>query len=334
VRTHQLTLLTIPAALLLALILSTGCGRKRESPVQSIATAPGEFSVMAYNLCRYSLADRDGDGQKNDPKPSVEHDAVIELIAAAQPDILAVQEIGSPSVFEEFRYALRNAGLDYEHTEYLQRGQSEVNLAVLSRFPIVSRQPHTDDTYTIGDAEISVLRGFLDVEIQVNPNYKFRLMNAHLKSKVFHALGQTEMRRNEARLLNKHIRKILKESPEENLLVLGDFNDTYKSAPLREITGNKHEYLQDLRPRDEAGNVWTHFSPDIDQYERIDYMLVSRGMKPEVVAEKTRVLSDPRTYQASDHRPLIIVSRDSETPATRGESANSPETPHQADETD
>jgi endonuclease/exonuclease/phosphatase family metal-dependent hydrolase len=335
VRTPQLTLLTIPAALLLALILSAGCGRKSESRAQSIATAPGEFSVMSYNLCRYSLADRDGDGQKNDPKPSVEHDAVIELIAAAQPDILAVQEIGSPSVFEEFRYALRNAGLDYEHAEYLQRGQSELNLAVLSRFPIISRQPHTDDTYSIGDAEIPVLRGFLDIEIQVNPNYKFRLMDAHLKSKVFHTLGQTEMRRNEARLLNNHIRKILKESPGENLLVLGDFNDTYRSAPLREITGNKHEYLQDLRPGDETGNVWTHFSPDIDQYDRIDYTLVSRGMKPEVVAEKTRVLSDPRTYKASDHRPLIIVFRDSETPATtRDESVSAPETPHQADETD
>ena len=334
-RTPRLTLLSIPAVLLLALILSTGCRPRSERTAQSAAPARGEFSVMCYNLCRYSLADRDGDGQKNDPKPSVEHDAVIELISAAQPDILAVQEIGSPSVFEEFRYALRNAGLDYEHTEYLQRGQSEINLAVLSRFPIVSRQPHTDDTYTIGEAEISVLRGFLDVEIQVNPNYKFRLMNAHLKSKVFHALGQTEMRRNEARLLNKHIRRILKESPEENLLVLGDFNDTYRSAPLREITGSKHEHLRDLRPRDEAGNVWTHFSPDIDQYDRIDYTLVSRGMEPEVVFERSRVLSDPRTYQASDHRPLIVVFRDSETPATpRREPVNGPKTPHSVDETD
>jgi endonuclease/exonuclease/phosphatase family metal-dependent hydrolase len=296
---------------------------------------PGEFSVMAYNLCRYSLADRDGDGQKNDPKPSVEREAVIELIATAQPDILTVQEIGSPSVFEEFRYALRNAGLDYEHAEYLQRGQSEINMAVLSRFPIVSRQPHTADTYTIGDAEIPVLRGFLDVEIQVSPNYKFRLMSAHLKSKVFHALGQTEMRRNEARLLNKHIRKILKQAPEENLLLVGDFNDTYRSAPLREITGGKHEYLRDLRPCDEAGNVWTHFSPDIDQYDRIDYMLVSPGMEPEVVFERSRVISDPRTYQASDHRPLVAVFRDTETPATqRSEPSNAPKTLHRADETD
>ena len=276
---------------------------------------------MSYNLCRYSLADRDGDGQKNDPKPAAERDAVLELIAGVRPDVLAVQEIGSPSMFEEFRYALRNKGLEYEHVEYLQRGQSEINLAVLSRLPILTRQPHTDDTYSIGEAEIPVLRGFLDIEIQVNEGYRFRLLNAHLKSKVFHALGQTEMRRNEARLLNKHVRRILKDSPDQNLLVVGDLNDTYQSAPLREITGGKHEYLQDLRPRDEAGNVWTHFSPEIDQYERIDYALVSAGMEPEVLREQTKVVNDPKTYQASDHRPLVVVFRNSES--TAGPSAGS-----------
>ncbi len=290
---------------------------------------------MSYNLCRYSLADRDGDGQKNDPKPAAERDAVIGLIAGARPDVLAVQEIGSPSMLEEFRYALRNKGLEYEHVEYLQRGQSELNLAVLSRFPIVSREPHTDDTYSIGEAEIPVLRGFLDIEIQVNEGYRFRLMNAHLKSKVFHALGQTEMRRNEARLLNKHIRRILKDAPDQNLLVLGDLNDTYQSAPLREITGGKHEYLRDLRPRDEAGNVWTHFSPEIDQYERIDYALVSAGMDPEVLRERTMIVNDQKTYQASDHRPLVVMFRDSETDATQtGGSASAGPAIPQADETE
>ena len=334
-RTPRLTIPATLAPVLLTLALSTGCGRKADSHAESVAPAAGEFSVMSYNLGRYSLADRDGDGQKNDPKPSGEREALIQLISAARPDVLAVQEIGSPSVFEEFRYALRNAGLDYEHTEYLQRGQSEINLAVLSRFPIISRSPHTDDTYTIGDADIPVLRGFLDVEIQANPGYKFRLIGAHLKSKVFHALGQTEMRRNEARLLNKHVRRLLKDSPDENLIVLGDLNDTYRSAPLREVMGGKEEYLHDVRPRDESDNVWTHFSPDIDQYDRIDYTLVSRGMQPEVVIGKTRVLSDPRTYRASDHRPLVVVIRGTETAAATGsEDASVRRNPGQAEETD
>lgn len=295
------------------------CGPRPERPTGSLpAPASDEFSVMTYNLCRYSLDDRDGDGQKNEPKPADERRAVVALIAGARPDVLAVQEIGNPAVFEEFRHALGQAGLAYEHAEHLQRGASENNLAVLSRFPITARTPHTDDKYSIGEAQVAVLRGFLDVEIRVNPHYSFRLMAAHLKSKLFHPLGQTEMRRNEARLLNKHVRKALKENPEANLLVVGDLNDTHRSAALREITGDRQEFLADVRPRDSVGAVWTHYGAGLDQYDRIDYVLVSPGLLSELVREKTRVVLDPGTPPASDHRPLLAVFKAADQPRAQG----------------
>jgi endonuclease/exonuclease/phosphatase family metal-dependent hydrolase len=306
----------LPLWLLFISCLLMSCGREGgKSPSFLPVPAADEFSVMTYNLGAYGLDDRDGDGQKSEPKPASERGAVIALVAEARPDVLAVQEIGNPAVFEEFRYELKKAGLEYEHVEHLQRGQSEKNLAVLSRFPIMQRQSHTEDTYSIGEAEVRVLRGFLDVEIQVNPQYRFRLMVAHLKSKVFSALGQTEMRRNEARLLNKHIRAVLKAEPEANLLIEGDLNDTFQSAALREIVGDKNQYLLDPRPTDVEGDAWTHFSSAIDQYERIDYILVSRGMAPELVPGKTQVVRDSRTYSASDHRPIFAVFKAANMPA-------------------
>lgn len=309
--------LILPALLLLA-----SCARR--GPPAPGAPPDGTFSVMTYNLGRYNLDDRDGDGQKNDPKPDAERAAVIRTIAAARPDVLAVQEIGNPTVFEEFRFSLREAGLDYPHVEHLQRGQSELNLAVLSRFPIVARAPRTEDRYSIGEAEIPVLRGFIDVEIAVTPDYTFRLLVAHLKSKIFHALGQTEMRRNEARLLNKHVRRILKDAPDINLLVAGDLNDDCRSAALREVTGDHGEYLTDLRPRDEGGDAWTHFDGTADRYARIDYLLVSTGMLAEVVWTDTRAIRNPLTYEASDHRPILAVFRSAEGP---GQAAAGPGTP-------
>jgi endonuclease/exonuclease/phosphatase family metal-dependent hydrolase len=281
---------------------------------------------MTYNLGRYGLHDRNRDGQRDDPKPANERAAVISVIARARPDVLAVQEIGNPTVFEEFRSALRSAGIVYEHGQILQRGASELNLAVLSRFPIVSHEFYTDDTYSIGPAEIPVLRGFLEVEIEVNPGYRFRMLVAHLKSKVFHSLGQTEMRRNEARLLNKHVRKILKENPDANVLVIGDLNDSLHSAALREVTGEHSQYLSDIRPQDEVGGVWTHFSPDIDQYDRIDYVLVSPGMLPEVVPGKSLVVADRATFAASDHRPVLGVFKACERTAAEAaaEAVSSP----------
>ena len=323
------------ALLLAAVFLVAGCKRQGSHAGQAdpYACAPDEFSVMTFNLGRYCLDDRDGDGQKNDPKPENERQAVVGLIAATHPDVLAIIEMGSPAVFEEFRSALQNAGLTFPHTEYLQRGRSEINMAVLSRFPITDRQPHTDDTYSIGPAEIPVLRGFVEVEIEPAQGYRFRLLLAHLKSKVFHQLGQTEMRRNEARLLNKHVRRLLKENPEANLLVVGDFNDTYRSAALREITGDKGQYLLDLRPEDSEGDAWTEFARSSDQYTRIDYILASRGMMNEAVPSKTRAVRDSKTYLASDHRPIMAVFKTHEVlAATAVEKKNN--TPAMAVETE
>lgn len=285
------------------LLLLNGCDQRSE---------PDTFSVMSYNLHQYALMDRDGGGEPDDPKPQEECAVVVALIAAERPDVLTVQEMGDEIRFGEFREALRAAGLDYPYAELLQRGQFEANLAVLSRFPIVSVQHHTNEWYSIGPAKVAVARGFLDVDIQVNPTYRFRLLGAHLKSKVYSPLGQTEMRRNEARLLNKAVRDILEENPEINLLVAGDLNDDYASAPLREVSGRRGGELTDLRPVDSAGDAWTCFSAATDSHSRFDYLFVSEGMLPEVVREQTRVVRDPLTYQASDHRPVIGVFRASE----------------------
>jgi len=270
------------------------------------------FSVMTYNLERYALMDRDDDGEIDDPKPESERAAVVALISKEQPDVLAVQEMGDESAFKEFQKALRATGMDYPYVELLRRGRWDINLAVLSRFPIISVQHHTNDWYSIGPAKVPVARGFLDVTIQVTPDYSFRLLSAHLKSKVYSKLGQTEMRRNEARLLNKNVRAILKENPQINLLLVGDMNDDYKSAPLREVAGRRGGKLTDLRPVDSEGDVWTYFMASRDQYSRLDYLFVSQGMRPEVVAEQTRVVRDPLTAQASDHRPVIGVFHASE----------------------
>lgn len=264
---------------------------------------------MAYNLSRYGLHDRDGDGQDDEPKPLEERQAVAEVIASVNPDVLAVEEIGSEPVFDEFMHRLAEQGVTYDHFEFLHRGRHENNLAVLSRFPIVSRQSRTNDFYTIGDISLAVARGFIDVEIEVNPSYRFRLVTAHLKSKVFHQLGQTEMRRNEARLLGKHVRRLLRENPDLNLLVVGDMNDGFNSAPLLAIKGEQGEFLVDLRPLDYTGDAWTWFGSWGDIYQRLDYLLASRGMVSELIPEKTRVVRDPRTHQASDHRPVVAVFR-------------------------
>ncbi|HKL21264.1 MAG TPA: hypothetical protein VJ904_05625 [Tichowtungia sp.] len=103
------------------------------------------------------------------------------------------------------------------------------------------------------------------------------------------------------------MRGILDETPDINLLVAGDMNDHYASAALREVAGRRGGELTDLRPVDSAGDAWTCFHAATDSYSRFDYLFVNEGMQPEVINERCRVVRDPLTYTASDHRPVIGV---------------------------
>lgn len=293
-----------------ASVLAAGllaCRRQAPPETPSAEPAADLFSVLCYNLDHYGLEDRDQDGQRDDPKPLPAREAVVRVIASAAPDILALQGIGGPGSFAELKQALEDAGLHYAFEEYLRLGDSENNLAVLSRLPILSMQSHTNDTYRIGDETFSVRRGFLDVDIGVDPAYNLRLLVADLKSKTFHEAGQTEMRRNEARLLNNHIRAILREDPAANLLVAGSFHDSASSAALQTARGRDPVLLSDLRPADPAGEVWTFFDREEESYRREDYLLVSKGLRAEWEAGPTRLLSGTDVHAASAHRPLLAV---------------------------
>ncbi len=279
-----------------------------DSPYADRFATDGEVSVMTFNVHQYGLRSDPADPAVLVPKPPPEAAAIVETIRLASPDILILQEMGGPDAWAEFRFRLREAGLTaYAYDAYLRRGRHDLNLALLSRYPIVANNSHVDDTYTIGPAQFPVMRGFLDVVIQITPDYSLHILGAHLKSKVFHSFGSPEMRRNEARLLGNHVRNALRDNPDDNLLVLGDFNDDFSSAPLRNIMKEKSRpILFDLRPTDASGAAWTHRDAS-DTYTRIDYILVSAGLLPEAIPEKIYIPEALHLPIASDHRPLVAT---------------------------
>ena len=157
-----------------------------------------------------------------------------------------------------------------------------------------------------------VQRGFGVCLFEWSNGYRLRLISAHLKSKLFHPLGQTDMRRYEARQLRYLVDAAIKAAPEENLLVVGDLNDSPDSSPLSTLMARSYsapKRLYDLRPTDRYGLAWTHDFAAQDVYSRIDYALASYGLVPEVVPAETLLPVLEAAPQASDHRPLVIVIR-------------------------
>jgi endonuclease/exonuclease/phosphatase family metal-dependent hydrolase len=274
----------------------------------ALSAAPDEIVICSYNLRNYVNASPAGEGRQfaTRAKPESEIAALIAIIKEINPHILGVCEMGTPDRFEDFKKRLAEAGLGYTDSEYVQAADADRHLALLSRFPIVARNPQTDVSFELDGKVEKVRRGFLDVTIQVNPEYQLRMVGVHLKSKLAVPEGEAILRRHEAQALRKHLDKILAENPAVNLACYGDFNDTKNAPMFQEVTGVRGapNHMADLWAKDSLGDRWTHYWKVADQYSRIDYIFVSPGLFREVVKEKSTVYRGPAWDEASDHRPI------------------------------
>ena len=156
------------------------------------------------------------------------------------------------------------------------------------------------------------------MDIQVNTNYKFTLVAAHLKSqREVPEADEAELREQEAIVLREIIDTRLRTNPNVNLIVLGDFNDLKDSRPVRTVIGRGKNTLIDTRPAERNDDdpsalnghgaprniTWTYYFAKDDSYSRIDYILLNHGMAREWQTNGTYVLALPDWGAASDHRP-------------------------------
>ncbi len=271
----------------------------------------GEIVFASYNLEDYFQASDFPDGMEKVSKSPEAIAAEIRVIQDIHPDILGVCEMGPPGEFEDFKARLKSAGLDYPDTEYVQGPDPERHVALLSRFPIVSRQSLTDVPFEMDGREEKAARGFLDVTVAVGGT-KVRFIGVHLKSKLKDTWeDEAELRRNEAHLLRQHIEAVLDSDATVKLVVYGDFNDTKNAPCLKEVMGprNSNQALRDLWLKDADGDRWTELWDAADVYTRIDYILVTRDLVPAVDYPKSYVYRSPYWNEASDHRAVVAALR-------------------------
>lgn len=278
---------------------------------QDAAPAPSEIRFTAWNLKNYlHTITPPPEGSSNRPKSAKEQQAAVSILTQIRPDILGVCEMGSPADLANLQAALKTAGLDLPHSEHVQGDDPDRHLALLSRYPIASRQPVTQLRYLLDHSEFPVQRGFLDVSITVTPAYTLRLVGAHLKSRRDVPEGdQALMRRNEAHLLRQHLDTVLTAAPETNLLVYGDLNDTRDQPGVKAIKGLRGSTmaLGEIAAEDASGERWTYYYPEADEYSRIDFLLASPALLPEVRENQSFLYSGKDWIQASDHRPVTTV---------------------------
>jgi len=277
------------------------------------------FRVATYNVANY--LDQPTESRRF-TKSAAAKAKIRESILAMKPDVIAFEEMGSPSALQELRGSLKAEGLDFPHWEHVTGYDTNIHVAVLSRFPIVARHPHTNDNFLLSGRRFQVSRGFAEVDIKVNDNYTFTLLAAHLKSRrPVPEADEAELRMEEAKLLRAKVDVLLAANPDANVVVLGDFNDTKDSKSTKAVISHGKHKLVDTRPAERNGDnlpnpnpawepmniTWTHFYGKEDTYSRIDYIMLSPGMAREWVTNESYVVTIPNWGLGSDHRPIMAT---------------------------
>lgn len=267
--------------------------------------------VASYNVRNYLTMDRlvEGKWRPEYPKPEKEKRVIRSTILSVQPDILALQEIGSRKHLEELRRDLLNEGLEYTGSAWLEAHDEVRHVAALWKSHLkVEVVEHSNLPIKYMGKVDFVKRGMLELKI-FDHKGSWSLFNLHLKSKYTNFKSDplsTQRRTLEGRAARDKIIKIFPELEKERYLIVGDLNDSPVSGALRAFMKRGDRVLSiPIECYDSNGSRWTHYYKKEDSYTRIDYFLRSPGWV-EAGRVTGTIVSRPDYYQGSDHRLIWV----------------------------
>src|SRR5687767_12422737 len=100
------------------------------------------FRVASYNVQNYLQASIGTRPAKSEAARA----KIRESIRATRADVIALQEMGGAAALHELRESLGREGVTFPHWEVVHAWDTNIHVAVLSRFPIRGRRSHTNDS--------------------------------------------------------------------------------------------------------------------------------------------------------------------------------------------
>ena len=200
------------------------------------------------------------------------------------PDVLCVQEVESLIALREFNEQF--LGNAYAYAVVLDsRDLRQIDVGVLSKFPIDSITTHVDDQI---EGKYIFSRDCLEVRIMVKKNVALTVFVNHFKSKL--ALGKTQeakdlekKRADDKRALQSFtVAKLVKARfagsafNKEYFAVLGDLNDSPSAKTLAALV--KNSGLVDALARVAPDERWTHYWKAKNSVSQLDYLLLSPAL--------------------------------------------------------
>lgn len=260
----------------------------------------------------------------NPAKPQREVRALAKTIGWSDPDLIAMQEVGSLTALADI-----NSLLDEPYPHVLlapTNSDRGIHLGFMSRFPLTlhsyrdrklvdeSGNPLTD-MRARDSTELEPLRLQRDIAVaEFSPpgwpaDRRCFVANVHLKSagkRPWNTLSPLTVRTAEVRVLAQVITEIQKNNPDCALMVLGDFNDNPTSLAFEPLGRLTHGALFDPLMRE-----LVPANPRISTYwpkrrTRIDRILLNAAAAERYERGSIRLWGNKRAEIASDHFPLSI----------------------------
>ncbi|MBQ2380634.1 MAG: endonuclease/exonuclease/phosphatase family protein [Akkermansia sp.] len=279
-----------------------------EQPDEALPAAGKPVRFLMYNVQNYFVAGEDSRSRyKSQLKSKRSRDAVADVIASAQPEIVGLVEIGGEKALADLQERLEERGLKYPHAMVLKREGEDRALALLSAHPIVSNNSRAN--YNLhGQVRRKMLRGILDVTVKLDDGRYFRIVGAHLKSRVSDDAAAAEyLRTREARTLAFYLHEQMRDNPHIPIVVYGDWNDGPEDnslSLLRKGVTDKSA-LTRINPEDSQGQTWTLYYKSGREYYVFDQIFVNSVLSKRCGRKARSGIVDIKdAAQASDHRAV------------------------------
>lgn len=309
VRTFLATVLAVTAV---------GCGTPQATPLlggtqltsilgKGLAQA-GKFKLATYNVENlFDGSNVDLDGKFSKAKPDHAKQALAKSFHDLNADVIGLVEVESKATLRNFRDHYL-ASMGYTHMALVEGNDPRgIDVGVLSRYPIT--HVRSNKTQPINVPGYSTPQRFsrdvLEARIQPNSGYSFTLYTAHLKARPGEPTSDAK-RHAEAKTVREMFRKVVKNQPNANFALIGDFNDRPDSETVAILKGKRDRDAQLYDTLGELGpNAYTYHP--IRYRGRIDYIMLSEGMRREYVPQSAQVLNTPDALKASDHLPAVVT---------------------------
>ena len=232
-------------------------------------------------------------------KPRSEIELLAATIEEIDADVMALQEVESRGYLQRFNDVfLRDLG--YEVVHYAGNDQRGSGLAVLSRIPVGQVTSHRHRRFrNPRDEPARFSRDLLCVELLHPFAPSFEVWVTHLKSKRGGPAATEPQRMAETTEIRRILEARLTREPQARILLMGDFNDTKESRPMKNLlAGSFAGFFSDL-PSDSI----TYNLPPYQAM--IDFILASPHAQQGFVQNSYRIVDQTLQQSGSDHNAVV-----------------------------